>query len=131
MANALVKIYKDNPTAGATDGVEVSDDWSFSAPISCTVDAEKNGYIITKCAIRTSSAEYVASEVTISVADDDRDKFSLCKTLGGIFASSISLDEVHNTNVIFYVKASATSTEQLQRNFRQFNYSGKLRRIQS
>ncbi len=110
MANAYINIYKNNPTAGATDGTAVSTDGAFTAPISFTLDASQNESQTLKLAVRTESG-YIASDVTIADNNDTNDRLKLCLTENGTFADAISIGSVSATNTIFYARASSADTE--------------------
>ena len=111
MASPFINIYKDNPTAGGTDGTAVSTGDSFASPIQFTLDAEQSESRTMKCAIRTG-AGYKAQNVTISDLNDAEDRFKLCKTSSGTFTDEIFFAEVFDTNTIFYVKATSANNEQ-------------------
>ena len=110
MANAYINIYKNNPTAGATDGTAVSTDGTFTAPISFTLDASQNESQTLKLAVRTESG-YVATDVTITDQNDTDDRLKLCLTENGTFADTISIGSVSAVNTIFYARASSADTE--------------------
>lgn len=113
MANQWVNIYKNNPTAGATDGTAVSTDGTFTAPMTFVLDASVNEEQAQKMAIRTETG-YIARDVTLSDSNDTNDRLKLCKTENGTYADSITFDEITDTNTIFYVKASSDSSENPQ-----------------
>ena len=110
MANAYINIYKNNPTAGATDGTAVSTDGDFTAPISFVLDASQNESQTLKLAVRTESG-YVASDVTIADNNDTDDLLKLCLTENETFADTISIGSVSAVNTIFYARASSADTE--------------------
>lgn len=115
MANAYINVYKNNPTAGATDGTTVSTDGLFTAPISFTLDASQNESQTIKLAIRTESGYTTVGTTTISDRNDTNDRLKLCWTENGTFTDSISTDEaITSVNKTFYAKASAVSTENPQ-----------------
>lgn len=113
MANAYINVYKNNPTAGGTDGTAVSTDGTFTAPISFSLDASQNETAVQKCAVRTESG-YIATDVTISDNNDTNDRLKLCLTENGTFADTLSIGSVSAVNSIFYVKASSADTENPQ-----------------
>lgn len=55
MANEFCHLYMNNPTAGATDGTQVSEDHAFTAPISAVLNASNNESKVIKMAIRCAS----------------------------------------------------------------------------
>ena len=113
MANPYINIYKDNPTAGGTDGTAVSMGDSYASAILIQLNAEINEIKTIPLAIRTESG-YLARNVTISDLNDSEDRFKLCKTEDGDFADEITFEEITSTNTIFYLKASSVNTEQPQ-----------------
>ena len=126
MANPYINIYKDNPTAGATDGVAVSTGNSFTSPVQCTLDAEQNEHKIIPLAIRTQ-AGYTAQNVTIAIHGSNP-RFSLSKTNDSIFGSSVTFDSIGSANQIFYAMATSQDTEQPQTDRRtKFRFSGTLK----
>lgn len=126
MANAYVNIYKNNPTAGGTDGTAVSTGGTFTSPISFTLDASQNENQTVKLSIRTENG-YVVNNATISDQGDTNDRMKLCKTENGTFTDSISFTQVTSTNQIFYARASSSDTEnpQTDRSI-SFKVSGEL-----
>lgn len=113
MANDYMNIYKNNPTAGGTDGTVVSTNGSFTEPISFKLDASENETAVQKCAVRTESG-YIATDVTISDNNDTNDRVKLSLTENGTFADTLSIGSVSAVNSIFYVKASSVDTENPQ-----------------
>ena len=110
MANAYINVYKNNPTAGLTDGTAVSTDGVFTAPISFVLDASQNESQTLKLAVRTESG-YIASDVTIADNNDTNDRLKLCLTENGTFADTLSIGSVSAVNTIFYARASSADTE--------------------
>ena len=110
MANPYINIYKDNPTAGGTDGTAASMGDSYASAILIQLNAEQNESKIIPLAIRTESG-YHARNVTISDLNDADDRFKLCKTEDGDYSDSIVFDEITTTNTLFYLKASSVNTE--------------------
>lgn len=126
MANPYITIYKDNPTAGATDGVAVSTGNSFTAPIQCTLDAEQNESKTIPLAIRTEEG-YTAENVTIAIRSSNA-RFSLSKSNDSVFGSSITFDSIGSANQMFYALATSQDTEQPQTDRRtKFRFSGTLK----
>ena len=53
MATSIyINIYKDNPTAGATDGTVVSIENTFTSPIQFDLDAGQNETKTMTCAVK-------------------------------------------------------------------------------
>lgn len=115
MANSYINIYKNNPTAGATDGPAISTGGDFTAPLTFTLDASQNESAVQKCAIRTETGYVTSGTTTISDNNDSNDRLKLCWTADGTFEDSITTDEqISDTNKIFYVKASSDDSENPQ-----------------
>lgn len=112
-ATDYINVYKNNPTAGGTDGTAVSTGGDFTAPISFNLDASENEEKVLPLAIRTETG-YVATEVTIEDQNDTNDRLKLCLTENGTFTDSISIGSVSAVNTLFYAKASSASTENPQ-----------------
>lgn len=113
MANAYINIYKNNPTAGNTDGTAVSTNGDFTAPISFTLDASQGESQKQKLGIRTESG-FIATNVTIADQNDTDDRLKLCLTENGTYTDSISINSVSAVNTIFWAQASSSSTEDPQ-----------------
>lgn len=112
MANPYINIYKNNPTVGGTDGTAVSDDGSFTAPVSVTLDASQNQQEIVKLAVRCEDGYCTDGNTTIEVINDTANHWSLCGTQNGTFSSSITISStISSVNVIFYAKAVSSSSE--------------------
>ena len=112
-ASDYINVYKNNPTAGATDGTAVSMNGDLTAPISFKLDASENEEKTLPLAIRTETG-YVATEVTIADQNDTNDRLKLCLTENGTFTDSISIGSVSAVNTVFYAKASSADTENPQ-----------------
>lgn len=108
-----IKMYAGNPTAGGTDGTEVSSNGTLTSPINAMVSAGQTATV--KCAVRCltgyialvtiatatrdGQGNYTAGSDWIQVSDD-----------GETWGSSIQIDDVVDENAIFYVKISGGST---------------------
>ena len=112
-ASDYINVYKNNPTAGATDGTAVSMNGDLTAPINFKLDASENEEKTLPLAIRTETG-YVATEVTIEDQNDTNDRLKLCLTEDGTFTDSISIGSVSAVNTVFYAKASSADTENPQ-----------------
>lgn len=112
-ASDYINVYKNNPTAGATDGTAVSTGGTFLAPIDFTLDASENESKTVKLAVRTETG-YVASGLSIADQNDTNDRLKLCLTENGTFADTLSIGSVSAVNTIFYARASSADTENPQ-----------------
>ena len=112
-ASDYLNLYKNNPTAGTTDGTAVSTGGNFTAPITFALDASENESQTLKLAVRTETG-YIATDVTITDQNDTNDRLKLCLTENGTFTDSISIGSVSAVNTIFYARASSADTENPQ-----------------
>ena len=111
MANGYINFYKDNPTAGGTDGSQISLDGQGTAPLTFSLDASENESKTAPVALRCESGYQTSGLTTISFSGTTAGKWSACKTQGGTYTPSLVLTQVGATNVVFYVKAASASTE--------------------
>ena len=65
MANDYFHLYMNNPTAGGTDGTQVSEDHAFTAPISAVLNASNNESKLIKLAIRCESGYETVGNVEL------------------------------------------------------------------
>lgn len=112
MSNAYINIYKNNPTAGGTDGTAVSTDGAYSSPVTVTLDASQSESKKVKLAIRCETGYNTAGNTVISDNGDTNDRWKLCLTENGTYTDSITIPStIDDTNTIFYAQASSASTE--------------------
>lgn len=112
MSNAYINIYKNNPTAGGTDGTAVSTDGAYSSPVTVTLDASQSESKKVKLAIRCETGYNTAGNTVISDNGDTNDRWKLCLTENGTYTDSITISStIDDTNTIFYAQASSASTE--------------------
>ena len=118
MANKL-HIYMNNPTSRMKDGTEASTDTETS-PIAVLLDAAKEEEKAVKCAVRCASGYKVEGAVTIKFVGANAAKWKAAQdnnyTADTVLVSAdwkdmISLSNVGEGNVIFWVKAMSTSDE--------------------
>lgn len=118
----LLHIYMNNPTAGSTDGTEVSSGTEL-APISVLLDAGKGEQKAVKCAVRCESGFHIDGALTIKFVGEHADKWKVASNNGytvdtalesADWKDSIVLSDVGDTNVIFWVKALSSADEQPQ-----------------
>ena len=118
----LLHIYMNNPTAGSTDGTEVSSGTEL-APISVLLDAGKGEQKAVKCAVRCESGFHIDGVLTIKFVGDHADKWKIALHNGytaetvlesAEWKDSISLSNVADKNTIFWVKALSSADEQPQ-----------------
>ena len=118
----LLHIYMNNPTAGSTDGTEVSSGTEL-APISVLLDAGKGEEKAVKCAVRCENGFHIDGTLTIKFVGDHADKWKVATdnkyTAETALESAewkdvISLQNVRDTNTVFWVKAVSTTDEKPQ-----------------
>ena len=111
MAN--INLYKDNPTAGATDGTAISLDGTYTSPLAVSLDAVTSESKIVKLAVRTDAGHTTSGNTTISDKGDTSDHWKFSLTENGTFTDSITISTpINNANIIFYAKVSSVNTEQ-------------------
>lgn len=110
-----IHIYKNNPTAGGTDGSQVSEG-TGSNPITtnalnATTNEESSGI---KLAVRCETSFKTVGNTTIDPIGTTADKWALAGSDGvfGEYGAGITIiDEITAVNTIIYAKAKAVSTE--------------------
>lgn len=112
MANAYINLYKDSPTAGGTDGTQISLDGTQTQPLTFSLDASQNENKTAAVAIRCESGYQTSGYTTISFTGTTAAKWSLSDSQNGTYASTLTLTNTINaTNTLFYVKAASASSE--------------------
>ena len=115
-------IYTNNPNEGSKDGTEVSSGTELS-PISVLLDAGKGEQRAVKCAVRCESGFHIDGVLTIKFIGDHADKWKAASNNGYTVDTAlesaewkdvISLQNVRDTNTVFWVKALSTADEQPQ-----------------
>ncbi len=106
-----IGIFNGNPTAGGTDGAEVSQNGVQSNPISTAI---RTGTTTVKCAVRCAAGYVADGNITIKAVTkqnggyiDGNDYVKLSTTQNGTYGNSITLSGVTAVNKLFYVKLSA------------------------
>ena len=115
----LLHIYMNNPTEGSKDGTEVSSGTEL-APVSVLLDAGKGEQKVVKCAVRCESGFHIDGELTIKFIGDHADKWKVASNNGYTAETAlesaewkdvISLQNVRDTNTVFWVKALSSADE--------------------
>ena len=111
----IINFYKDNPTAGSTDGTIITP----SDPLTARLDASENEEKIFKVAVRCEEGyQTVPSDITgvspkIYITGDGNTSYWRISLDGNSWSDSITIDDViDDTNTIFYVKATSDSSEE-------------------
>ena len=115
----LLHIYMNNPTVGGKDGTEVSSGTEL-APISVLLDAGKGEQKAVKCAVRCESGFHIDGTLTVKFVGDHADKWTVASNNGYTAETAlesaewkdvISLQNVRDTNTVFWVKALSSADE--------------------
>ena len=111
--NSFLNLYKNNPTAGGTDGTVVSTG-DNTAPITFTLDATLNETQSDTLAVRCEQGYQTFSDTAIFFTSDTSNHWSLSLD-GSNWSSSITIASTISTvNSNFYVKANSSSSESPQ-----------------
>ena len=108
----LLHIYMNNPTEGGKDGTEVSSGTEL-APISVLLDAGKGEQKAVKCAVRCESGFHIDGTLTVKFVGDHADKWKAAtdNKYTAEWKDVISLQNVRDTNTVFWVKALSSADE--------------------
>lgn len=129
MASSYINLYQGNPTAGGTDGTVVSTGDDFSSPINFDLNAEENESKVVPLALRTE-AGYKVTDCTVTDYNDSNNKITFCLTQDGEFTDSITIPEITDANVIFYIKATSSDDEPSQTDKSiKIRYYGSLQKV--
>ena len=111
-----IGIFNGNPTAGGTDGSEVSQDGVQSNPIGANVAAGQTQVVT--CAVRCESGYTVNGNTGIMVMsynptqqgyEAGSDYIKVSASSSGPFSNAIELAGVNTTNTLFYVQLTGQS----------------------
>lgn len=119
---SLIKIYDDNPTAGATDGTLVSSGDGSNPIASGVLKANENEVsdpikLAVRCDTEYQTVEEDGKHAALTIEDSASvDKWKLALTSEGLSSATwgAGLDIttlVDDTNTIFYAQARAVDTE--------------------
>lgn len=115
-----IHLYMNNPTAGTVDGTEISSS-DETLPLAVNLDAESSETQIMKCAVRCDENFSLKGGATIyfegtsatkwKVATDDGYDSDTVQVIGD-WQDTILLEDVADTNRIFWVKAISSGDEE-------------------
>ena len=111
MANQYINLYKNDPTAGQTDGSAISTDGTQLNPLEVSLDATTEESKKVKLAVRTESLYTASGDVTINDYNDTNDRWKFSLTENGTFSDMLTISDVSSINSIFYAQASSSSLE--------------------
>lgn len=118
MAEPL-RFYTNHPTEGMKDGTEVSSGTELS-PISVKLDASRGEEKAVKCAVRCESGMRVDGALTIRFVGERKNRWKAAAdeayTEDDVLAfaqweDAVTLENVGDTNRIFWVKAACSEDE--------------------
>ena len=112
----------NNPTAGGTDGTQISSN-DNTLPLTVILDASQAEEKAVKVAVRCDTGFEVDGDTEIyfegtnaakwQVAEDNSFTSDTALTMA-LWQSTLTIADVANTNKIFWVKASSSTTENPQ-----------------
>ena len=119
---AHIHLFMNNPTSGSTDGTEISTN-DNTLPLTVILDASQAEEKAVKVAVRCDSGFEVDGDTEIyfegtnaakwQVAEDNDFSSDTALTMA-LWQSTLTITDVANTNKIFWVKASSSTTENPQ-----------------
>ena len=115
-----IHLFMNNPTAGAVDGTEISGG-DESLPLAVDLDAGSSETKIMKCAVRCDEGYSLKGGATIyfegisasqwqAAADDGYDSDTV--QILGDWQDAVLVENVADTNRIFWVKALSSTDEE-------------------
>ncbi|AEG14684.1 hypothetical protein Desku_1097 [Desulfofundulus kuznetsovii DSM 6115] len=116
---AFIHVYMNNPTAGGTDGVLVSEGTEANpitvGPLNATENEESAPI---KLALRCETGYKTSGTVTVQPVGTKADKWALAPDVAGApgtwqaYGAALTIEDViSDTNYVFWAKARATSDE--------------------
>ena len=119
---AHIHLFMNNPTSGSTDGTEISTN-DNTLPLTVILDASQAEEKAVKVAVRCDTGFEVDGDTEIyfegtnaakwQVAEDNSFTSDTALTMA-LWQSTLTIADVANTNKIFWVKASSSTTENPQ-----------------
>lgn len=118
--STYISIYTGNPTKDMNDGTVVSENGSFTSPLTVTLNATKEEVKYIKCAVRCMSGYATVGDTVLTFEGTNKDRWQMAldndyddETIkSASFTNSLVIsDEIENKNKIFWVRASSVKTE--------------------
>lgn len=118
--STYISIYTGNPTKDMNDGTVVSENGSFTSPLTVTLNATKEEVKYIKCAVRCMSGYATVGDTVLSFEGASNDRWQLAidndydeESLETVsFSPSIIIhEEIDNHNKLFWVKVCSEKTE--------------------
>ena len=118
--STYISIYTGNPTKDMNDGTVVSENGSFTSPLTVTLNATKEEVKYIKCAVRCMSGYATVGDTVLTFEGANKDRWQMAldndyddeSIKSASFNSSLVIsDEIENKNKIFWVRASSVKTE--------------------
>ena len=113
-------VYMNNPTAGSTDGTEISSN-DNTLPLTVTLDASQAESKAVKCAVRCDTGYEIEGDVNVyfegtnaakwTAAPDNSYSDASVALASATWSNTIILTDVGATNKIFWVKAASATSE--------------------
>lgn len=118
--STYISIYTGNPTKDMNDGTVVSENGSFTSPLTVTLNATKEEVKYIKCAVRCMSGYATVGDTVLTFEGANKERWQMAldndyddeTVKSASFTSSLVIsDEIENKNKIFWVRASSVKTE--------------------
>lgn len=110
----MLRLYKDNPTAGAQDGTAVSSSGDYSAPVHFGLDARTDDEQVLTLALRCDDGYRTYGTTTLTDYNDTQDRYQFSLD-GTTWSDTIEFTNViENANVLFYAKARIINADYSQ-----------------
>ena len=120
---AHMHFFMNNPTAGSTDGTEISNDTNV-LPLTLILDASQEESKAAKCAVRCDSGYSISGGASIYASGNNSAKwqFALDNSYAdgdtaltfAVWQDTIVAEGVSSVNSIFWAKATSSSLENPQ-----------------
>ncbi len=118
--STYISIYTGNPTKDMNDGTVVSENGSFTSPLTVTLNATKEEVKYIKCAVRCMFGYATVGDTVLTFEGANKERWQMAldndyddeTVKSASFTSSLVIsDEIENKNKIFWVRASSVKTE--------------------